>query len=177
MDLNGTLHVVILYSLSSPIYLTTLALSFLRYFNLLRPLCTEVDLWTTEYVQQLATTQIPTSPHTAYAVNNANTLTQIAPIVRQDSKADEKMDCSHTDASVDTRLNHPVYDFVKSSGLIPYLEALGGENSLYGMQFVNEYNRLLYEAYPIVRLDNKITGFEEFVTLMPFRRMFVVCKL
>ncbi len=139
----------------------------------------EIDIWRTEYIQQLATEQIPPSPHTAYSLHNAKTIyeTPSTPKTPSEDVVLDPVDCMHTDNTVDTSLRHPVYEYTRSTGLMPFVAALGGEDSIYGVQFIKEYNRLLYEAYPIVRVDNKITSFEEYVTLMPFKRMFIVCKI
>jgi len=131
-------------------------------------------LWTTEYVEQLTSEQMPTSP-CSYTINHLRTLNHVTDSIPGTPK-EVSVDCMHNDTSVDTTLQHPVYEHVHED-LKPYIAALGGEDSFYGVQYVNEYNRLLYEAYPVVRLVNKITSFEEYVTLMPYRRQFIVCKL
>jgi len=60
----------------------------------------------------------------------------------------------------------PVPKFTKSTGLMPYLEALGGEKSAKGSKFMKEYISSCAKAYPR-RQDGK--------TLFPFTRFFFGC--
>jgi len=62
----------------------------------------------------------------------------------------------------------PVPKFTKSTGLMPYLEALGGEKSAKGSKFMKEYISSCAKAYPR-RQDGK--------TLFPFTRFFLVASL
>jgi trans-aconitate methyltransferase len=109
-----------------------------RYFNLMQPLVSEIDLWTTEYIQQL-----PAKAHTYTDTHDASTLPR-----------------------------HPVLEFTKSTGLMPILEALGGEKHADCQTYLAEYDRLLHEYYPII--EGKHDGY---LTLMPFKRLFMVCKM
>lgn len=113
-----------------------------RYFDLLSPLAKEMDMWTTDYAQQLPAT---------------------AP--------------SYSDTHETSAPRHPVLEFTKSTGLLPIIEALGGEGSPHCQTYLNEYDRLLYEAYPIVKVNNKYHSSGKYLTIMPFKRLFLVCKL
>lgn len=113
-----------------------------RYFGLLSPLAKEIDMWTTEYAQQLPAT---------------------AP--------------NHNDSHEGTVARHPVLEFTKATGLLPIIEALGGEGSPHCQTYLNEYDRLLYEAYPILKVNNKYYASGKYLTIMPFNRLFMVCKL
>ena len=42
---------------------------------------------------------------------------------------------------------------------------------------VDEYDRLLNEAYPIVKLQNKYHSQGIYVTILTYRRFFLTCKL
>ena len=59
----------------------------------------------------------------------------------------------------------PVYEYVRSTGLRPLLEALGGETSDAAVAFERKYRERLASEYP-KRKDG--------VTLFPFTRLFVV---
>lgn len=102
----------------------------------------DIDMWTTEYAQQLPTA---------------------AP--------------SYADSHDTTVSRHPVLEYTKSTGLLPIIEALGGESSSDCQTYLNEYDRLLYEAYPIVKVNNKYISGGKYITIMPFKRFFLVCKL
>lgn len=121
---------------------------YFRYFNLLSPLVKEIDMWTTEYVQQLPAA----APTQGDALSTS--LPDGVPLAR-----------------------HPVLEFTKSTGLLPVIDALGGENSANCQAYLNEYDRLLHEAYPIVKVQNKYFVNGKHLTLMPFKRLFIVCKL
>lgn len=99
-----------------------------EYFNMLTPIAREVDIWSTEYVQQLS-----------YA-----------------SDADP----------------HPVLQYTRATGLMPYLQALGGQDSERGQRFLARYEALLKETYPTTFAR---TG--ERVVLFPFKRFFLLCKV
>jgi trans-aconitate 2-methyltransferase len=72
---------------------------------------------------------------------------------------------------------HPVYEFTKSTGLMPILQALGGESHPKCKRFLQEYNRLLTLAYPYVNVKGtKLHEDTDRVVLMPFRRLFLICK-
>lgn len=108
------------------------------YYNLLSPLCKEVDIWTSEYVQQL-----PMTPKRGYD---------------------------------DLSNRHPVLEFTRSTGLMPIIQALGGETNPVCQKYLTEYNRLLEEEYPPVLVQNKYLLQGKYVTLMPFKRFFIICK-
>jgi len=59
----------------------------------------------------------------------------------------------------------PVPKFTRGSGLIPYLEALGGENSDKGKKFMKQYVAMCAKQYP-----RDVNG----LTLFPFTRFFLV---
>ncbi|KAJ1414461.1 S-adenosyl-L-methionine-dependent methyltransferase [Ochromonadaceae sp. CCMP2298] len=73
-------------------------------------------------------------------------------------------------------LAHPVLDFTRATGLLPIIEALGGEDTADCQNYLNEYDRLLYEAYPAVKLNNKYVS-DRYISLFTFKRMFIVCKM
>jgi trans-aconitate 2-methyltransferase len=112
------------------------------YLKLLSSQVKEVDIWYTEYIQQL-----PAQPK------------------------------SYQDSHQLTKIRHPVLEFTKSTGLMPILEALGGEGSDKGQRYLIEYNRLLEETYPILTIKNKYHNTGKMITLMPFKRFFMVCKV
>jgi len=60
----------------------------------------------------------------------------------------------------------PVPKFTKATGLMPYLDALGGEKSEKGVRFMKEYIARCAKAYPRAA-DGK--------TLFPFTRFFFGC--
>lgn len=64
--------------------------------------------------------------------------------------------------------SNPVPEFVRSTGLIPVVQALGGEESEKASMFLEEYSRLVAEAYS-QRKDGK--------TLFPFKRFFMVVTM
>jgi trans-aconitate 2-methyltransferase len=109
-------------------------LSDTDYFNILAPLCKEVNIWSTEYVQQL----------------------------KYQGGAKQ--------------IYHPVLEYTKATGLVPILEAIGGEDSYDGKKFVAEYERLLYETYPMTSTHSLYTHGESLV-LFPFRRIFLICRV
>jgi trans-aconitate methyltransferase len=113
-----------------------------RYFNLLSPLVKDIDMWTTEYVQQL-----PAAAPTA------------------------------AEAHETSAARHPVLEYTKATGLLPIIEALGGEGTANCQTYLGEYDRLLHEAYPIVKVQNKHMPNGRHITIMPFKRFFMVCKL
>lgn len=107
-----------------------------RYYEVLAPLCSELEIWSTEYTQPLP----------------------------------KSLDSPH----------HPVLEFTKSTGLMPILQALGGEGSQKTERFLEEYDRLLREAYPFVNVsDTKLYQDSDIkhVTLLKFRRIFFVGKV
>lgn len=73
---------------------------------------------------------------------------------------------------------HPVLEHVrhKATGLVPYLQAVGGEETEDGKRFMTEYNRLLNEAYPVVNVGNPSYKTGARLTLFPFKRLFLVCQ-
>jgi trans-aconitate 2-methyltransferase len=109
------------------------------YYNLLFPLCKDIDLWSTEYTQQLPVTTV------GYGL--------------------------------DLELEHPVLEWTKATGLKPILDALGGEESEKGQKYLFEYGRLLKEEYPIINMRNKFQSNGKLVTLLPYKRFFIICKL
>ncbi len=118
------------------------------YYKLLSPLCREVDIWTTEYVQQLPTYQKIT--HSSLA------------------EVDHQYHISNQ--------RHPVSDFTRATGLMPILQALGGEETERCQRYLDEYDRLLAEEYPSITVKNKFHSTGKPITLMPFKRFFLVCK-
>lgn len=113
-----------------------------KYYEILAPFCTELEIWSSEYAQALPTnTSITANGKAAY---------------------------------------HPVLEFTKSTGLMPILQALGGEESAKCQRFLEEYNRLLTEAYPFLHVaGTKLHRDSDTkdVTLLKFRRLFLVGKL
>lgn len=97
------------------------------------PLCKDIDLWSTEYIQQL-----PTEPHST---------------------------------------RNPVLEFTRSTGLLPIIEALGGEDTSKAQTYLSEYNQLLNEEFKPIHIKNKYHVEGHLVTLMPFKRFFMICKL
>lgn len=111
------------------------------YFNLLNPFCKELEMWSTEYIQQLPTYEKSFSNN--YAAH---------------------------------KQNHPVLEFTKSTGLMPIIQALGGEDDPRCKRYLTEYNRLLEEEYPSMNVKNKFYLQGKDITLMPFKRLFFLCK-
>lgn len=64
---------------------------------------------------------------------------------------------------------HPVAQFYSSTGLEPYLEALGGFDSDLSKTLLDRYNQLLDEKYPIVTGPNGVK-----VVFLEVTRLFVV---
>ena len=73
---------------------------------------------------------------------------------------------------------HPVLEHTryKTTGLLPYMRAVGGEDTDDGKRFLTEYNRLLNEAYPVVNAGNSSYKSGARLTLFPFKRFFLVCQ-
>ncbi len=112
------------------------------YFRFLSNRCASVDMWSTEYIQQLDTSNMP-------AVENNLAV---------------------------TTSRHPVLEYTRSTGLLPILQALGGEGDERCKKYLREYERLLIDEYPATLLPpekGEQTG--KLVTLMPFKRFFFVC--
>lgn len=107
------------------------------FFKWLSPLCRDIDMWTTEYVQQL--------PNSGASIQK----------------------------------QHPVLEFTRATGLMPVLEAVGGQNSPAGKRFLEEYEMLLQEAYPTTQINSSNTTYKhgEYITLFPFKRFFMVCRI
>lgn len=61
---------------------------------------------------------------------------------------------------------HPVYDWISSTGARPVLNALTGQKR---EQFIAEYKEALTDAYPVGDLGDGRRG-----TALPFRRIFIV---
>jgi trans-aconitate 2-methyltransferase len=118
------------------------------YFDLLAPFFKEIDIWTAEYVQQLPTYTKPT--HSSI------------------SEVDSRYHI--------TSQRHPVSDFTRSTGLMPILKALGGEDSDKAKKYLDEYDRLLQEEYKSTIVKNKYSVSGKAITLMPFKRFFIVGK-
>lgn len=118
------------------------------YFKILTPFVKEIDLWSTEYIQQLPSYTAPT--HSSF------------------TEIDHKYHISNQ--------RHPVSDFTRSTGLQPILQALGGENSERAAKYLDEYDRLLAEEYPSVEVKNKFHSNGKAMTLLPYKRFFLVCK-
>ena len=103
-----------------------------QYFQLLTPHCKEINMWSTEYIQQL--------PY----------------------RTDDQY--------------HPVLQFTKSTGLTPMLDAIGGENSIAGKRYLDEYNSLLFEYYPVTNTNSHYTHGSNII-FFPFRRLFMICRI
>jgi len=116
------------------------------YYHLLRPHVKSIDLWTTEY----------TNPLTVQGSINGY----------DDNKND---DDSNSNNSNNIK-KHPVLQFTESTGLQPFVDALNGPSSEQGKLFLQTYNSLLYNAYPVVTVGS------ESLTLFTFRRFFLVCQ-
>ncbi len=71
---------------------------------------------------------------------------------------------------------HPVHEFTRSTGLMPIVQALGGESDPSCQEYLAEYDRLLHEAYPVVNVKNQYITQGKAVTLLEFKRFFMVCK-
>jgi len=84
---------------------------------------------------------------------------------------------NYADSHDSSVLRHPVLEWTKSTGLMPIIEALGGEASRDCQAYLDEYDRLLNEAYPIVKLQNKYHSQGIYVTILTYRRFFLTCKL
>lgn len=110
------------------------------YFKLLNPYCKEIEMWSTEYIQQLPTYEKSFS-------NNYN-----------------------------ARPKHPVLEYTKSTGLLPIIQALGGEDNPKCQRYLFEYNRLLEEEYPSMNVKNKFHLQGKDITLMPLKLLFLLCK-
>lgn len=93
------------------------------YYEMLFPICGELDLWSTEYVQQLSSSN---------------------------------------------STQHPVLEYTRSTGLMPILEALGGEHSDDCKRYLAEYERLLAEEYPVIESSNTV--------IFPFKRFFLLAR-
>lgn len=68
------------------------------------------------------------------------------------------------------KLHHPVLSFVKSTGLMPYVDALGGIKSADCQLFLKEYERLLYIKYPPKVVDKE--GGK--VATLSYKRLFFI---
>jgi trans-aconitate 2-methyltransferase len=106
------------------------------YYSILSPITRDIDMWSTDYVQQLESTY------------------------------EEDMTAKY----------HPVLEYTKGTGLLPIMEALGGEQSEKCQRYLREYNRLLSEQYPTVMVKNYFNTQGKMVTLMPFKRFFITCR-
>ena len=113
------------------------------YFELLSPLVKHLDMWSSEYCQQLRS----------------------APPSYSDSH------------DVDSLVRHPVLDYTRATGLLPILEALGGEGTRDCELYLEKYEELITEAYPLRVVKNPHFSAGKYVTLMPFKRFFFVCKV
>ena len=118
------------------------------YYKLLAPICREVDIWTTEYVQQLPT----------YTKITHSSISEV----------------DHKYHMINQR--HPVSDYTRATGLLPIIQALGGENNDKCRRYLDEYDRLLEEEYSSILVKNKFNTTGKAITLMPFKRIFLMCK-
>eukprot|EP01038_Epipyxis_sp_PR26KG_P009557 gene9557-12870_t len=109
------------------------------YFKLLFPFCKEINMWSTDYIQQLPVTTI------GYGLQ--------------------------------IEASHPVLEWTRSTGLKPIIDALGGESTPKCQKYLAEYERLLKEQYPILNLTNKYHSNGKLVSILPYKRFFLVCKL
>jgi trans-aconitate 2-methyltransferase len=75
-----------------------------------------------------------------------------------------------------TPSRHPVHEFTRSTGLMPVVQALGGESDAVCQDYLAEYDRLLHEAYPVVDVKNDQYPEGKKVTLLEYKRFFLVCK-
>jgi trans-aconitate 2-methyltransferase len=112
------------------------------YYTMVASRCSDVDIWSTEYMQQLPVDETYTP------------ISSTAP-----------------DATV-PRSRHPVVQYVKATGMLPILTALGGEPSERAQRYLDAYERLITEAYPIVNTP----GASKPVAIFPFRRLFIIAK-
>jgi trans-aconitate 2-methyltransferase len=73
---------------------------------------------------------------------------------------------------------HPVLELTrpKATGLLPYLNAVGGTKTEDGKRFINEYNRLLAEEYPMINAHNPSYKTGKYLSLLPFKRFFLICQ-
>jgi trans-aconitate methyltransferase len=63
---------------------------------------------------------------------------------------------------------------VKSTGLKPILEELGGEENEVCKKYLIEYNKLIQQQYPSTILKNNNDN--KAITLLPYKRFFLICK-
>lgn len=76
------------------------------------------------------------------------------------------------------QLLHPVLELLrpKVTGLLPYLDAVGGSKTEDGKRFISEYNRLLNDEYPMINAHNINYKTGKYLTLFPFKRFFLICQ-
>jgi trans-aconitate methyltransferase len=77
----------------------------------------------------------------------------------------------------DKQERHPVLEYVSATGLRPIIKAVGGADSADGKKFLEEYERLLNDEYPLSTVNNVHYRNGEFITLFPFKRFFVLCQV
>jgi trans-aconitate 2-methyltransferase len=116
------------------------------YFDFLNPVTKEIEMWSTEYVEQLSVATRSGDMH-----NDSN-------------------------ANLNRIQRHPVHEFTRATGLLPIVQALGGNDTSECQEYLIEYDRLLSEAYPQTVIKNKFHLQGKTVTLFPFKRFFLVCK-
>jgi trans-aconitate methyltransferase len=136
----------------------------------------EIDMWTTEYVQQLPAPAPTQTEPVADKADNAESGDNLGN-GNSDSSARASANSLQDAILATATARHPVLEYTKGTGLLPIIEALGGEDSANCQTYLGEFDRLLYEAYPIEKISNKYTTGGKYVTLFPFKRLFMVCKM
>lgn len=139
-------------------------------------------MWTTEYVQQL-----PSPP--PHLLSQSQHESQYLFEGQGPRLETDQVPAQQVNPQQQQQLyRHPVLEYTKATGLLPIIEALGGESSDHCQTYLDEYDRLLQEAYPILKLnshhhqqhqnslDSKGAA-GKYITLMPFKRMFIVCRM
>lgn len=129
-------------------------LDLLSYHRILRPHVSQLDLWSTEYAQQLPCSSLclPSS-----------ILNRLPSVVR--SMAEEAVKCGQLVLSDDNPRHHPVLEFTKGSFFAPILNAVEQDHK---SQLEATYSLLLLRSYPLHRVN------DSFEVVFPFRRVFFV---
>jgi trans-aconitate 2-methyltransferase len=71
--------------------------------------------------------------------------------------------------------DNPVLDYVRATGLVPVLDALGGEKSEKAHKFLDLYHKLLTDVYYSQNITPEQAGIGHGV-LFPFKRFFMVAR-
>jgi len=117
-----------------------------EYYQLLAPYCESVDVWSTKYLHVLSAGDDD---------------------VGDDEDDNDEKKVGSGDETRKRQRQHPVVQFTGSTGLRPYLQALRGQDSENGQEFLSEYERLVADAYPIGTKNE---------AMFEFNRLFVVCR-